>query len=249
MFEFSPPADLLHERVILVTGAGDGIGRAVARACAQHGATVVLLGRTQHKLESLYDEIVEQNWPEPIIHPLDLRQLNEDDSHQLADALQQNCGRLDGIVHNAALLGSLTPVPLYNMALWDEVMHMNLKVPLLLSRACIPLLAAREDAAILFTSTDEREKSSAYWGAYGVSKAGIDALTRILADELENNTPVRVHGINPGPVRTRMRTVAYPGEDPEQLVRPDDVVTAYLYLLGTPARDWHGKLLHIQAQD
>lgn len=246
MFAFDYGPDLLHDRVILVTGAGDGIGRAVATGCASAGATVVLLGRTQHKLESLYDEIMLHGWPEPIIHPVDLSNFTEEDSHTLASALEQNCGRLDGIVHNAALLGSLTPIPLYKMALWDEVIHMNLKVPLLISRACIPLLTQAEDAAILFTSTDSREKSAAYWGAYGVSKAAIDALTQILADELENNTPIRVHGINPGAVRTRMRAVAYPGEDLNTLPSPDEVVPAYLYLLGGPARDWHGKLLHVQ---
>ncbi|MGD9000466.1 MAG: YciK family oxidoreductase [Granulosicoccaceae bacterium] len=249
MFTFEPGPDLLRDRVILVTGAGDGIGRAVAHACAGAGATVVLLGRTQHKLESLYDEIMQQGWPEPIIHPVDLGKFTEEDSHNLAMALEQNCGRLDGIVHNAAMLGSLTPIPLYKMALWDEVMHMNLKVPLLISRACIPLLRQAEDAAILFTSTDTREKSCAYWGAYGVSKAAIDALMHILADELENNTPIRVHGINPGAVRTRMRAVAYPGEDLNTLPTPDQVVPAYLYLLGGPARDWHGKLLHVQQPD
>lgn len=246
MFTFEYGPDLLRDRVILVTGAGDGIGRAVAHGCARAGATVILLGRTQHKLESLYDEIINEGLPEPIIHPVDLGKFTEEDSHSLAIAVEQNCGRLDGIVHNAAMLGSLTPLPLYNMELWDQVMQMNLKVPLLISRACIPLLSRAEDAAILFTSTSTREKSSAYWGAYGVSKAAIDALTQILADELENNTPIRVHGIDPGAVRTRMRAVAFPGEDLNTLPTPDQVISAYLYLLGGEAREWHGKLLHVQ---
>lgn len=246
MFDYAAPVNLLHGRVILITGAGDGIGREVALGCATAGATVILLGRTQHKLESLYDEITGSGWPEPIIHPADLGKFSEQDGDTLADALAQNCGRLDGIVHNAALLGSLTPLAQYKMSLWEQVMHLNLTVPLLISRACIPLMKQSQDSAILFTSTDEHEKSAAYWGAYGVSKAGIDALTRILADELETNTRIRVHGINPGPVRTRMRAVAYPGEDLNRLPAPGQLLPAYLYLLGGDARAWHGKLLHVQ---
>lgn len=248
MFDYSADQDLLKDRVILVTGAGDGIGRAAALAYAEHAATVILLGRTQHKLEKLYDEIVANNWPEPIIHPLDLNKLDEQGALQLAAAIDQNCGRLDGILHNAALLGSLTPMQQYNLELWDQVMHVNIKVPLLISRACLPLLNLASDSAIVFTSTDSGEKSTAYWGAYGVSKAAQDALMQILADELETNTPIRVHAVNPGICRTHMRNVAFPGEDPNSLIEPSALMAGYLYLMGADATPHHGKCLNIQGE-
>lgn len=248
MFDYHAKPDLLKDRVILVTGAGDGIGRVAALAYAQHGATVILLGRTQRKLEQLYDDIIANDWPEPIIHPLDLGKLDEPAAMQLAAAIQQNCGRLDGILHNAAMLGSLTPLSQYNLELWQQVMHVNLNVPLLISRACLPLLVQASDSAIVFTSTDEQEKTSAYWGAYGISKAAQDSLMYIFADELEANTPVRVHGINPGRCRTRMRQVAFPGEDPSTATDPAELTTGYLYLMGPDARQHHGKCLDLQSQ-
>ena len=246
MFEYQASPELLKDRVILVTGAGDGIGRAAALAYAEHGATVILLGRTQHKLESLYDEIVANNWPEPIIHPLDLSKLGEEDAQQLALSIEQNCGRLDGILHNAALLGSLTPMQQYSLELWDQVMHMNVKVPLMLSRACLPLLQQAEDSAVIFTSTDTHEKTAAYWGAYGASKAALDAIASILADEVETNTSIRVHAINPGPTRTRMRAVAFPGENPNTVPAPDELVAGYLYLMGPAGKALHGQCLDVQ---
>jgi NAD(P)-dependent dehydrogenase (short-subunit alcohol dehydrogenase family) len=246
MFDYQPSPDLLKDRIILVTGAGDGIGRAAAMAYAEHGATVIILGRTQHKLESLYDDIVGHHWPEPIIHPFDLLKANEENIYQLTAALAQTCGRLDGILHNAALLGSLTPLQQYKLELWDQVMQVNVKVPLMLSRACIPLLQLTNDSAIVFTSTDPREKTTAYWGAYGVSKAAQDSLMTIMADELETNTTIRVHAINPGPSRTRMRAVAYPGENPNTVTEPANLVAAYLYLMGPDARSLHGQCLDAQ---
>ena len=246
MFEYQASPDLLNDRVVLVTGAGDGIGRAAALAYAEHGATVVLLGRTQHKLETLYDEIIANKWPEPVIHPLDLSKVDEPQMQQLALSLEQNCGRLDGILHNAALLGSLTPMQQYKLELWDQVMRMNLKVPLMLSRACLPLLQQANDSAIVFTSTDSREKTTAYWGAYGVAKAAQDSLMQILADELETNTSIRVNAINPGPTRTRMRAVAYPGENPGTVAAPSELVSGYLYLMGPDSKDLHGQCLNVQ---
>ena len=248
MFDYQASPDLLQDRVILVTGAGDGIGRAAALAFAEHGATVILLGRTQHKLEKLYDDIIANDWPEPIIHPLDLAKLDEQGALQLAAALEQNCGRLDGILHNAALLGSLTPLQQYKLDLWEQVMHVNVNVPLLISRACLPLLGEASDSAIVFTSTDDHEKDSAYGGAYGISKAAQDSLMHILADELETNTTIRVHAVNPGACRTRMRAVAFPGEDPQSVSAPSELVSGYLYLMGADARPHHGKCLDLQGQ-
>ena len=243
---YQPSATLLAERVILITGAGDGIGRAVAFACATHGATVVLLGRTVAKLESIYDEIVAAGAPRPAIYPMDLEGAVPDHYLELADRLEAELGRLDGLLHNAALLGSLTPIEHYDPVEWLRVMQVNLNAPFLLTRACLALLKRAEDASLLFTSSGVGRRARAYWGAYSASKFAIEALMQILADELDENSHVRVNSINPGRVRTAMRASAYPGENPRTLPAPQDIVLPYLYLLGPDSRGVRGQALDAQ---
>lgn len=230
--DYSPHQDLLKDRVIIVTGAGDGIGRGVAKAYAAHGASVVLIGRTTHKLEAVFDEIVAAGHPEPAIFPMQLHEATEGDFAGLAGGIDNEFGRLDGIVHNAAELGSLTPIDHYTADLWQRTLQVNLTAPFLLTHACLPLLRQAPDAAILFTSTNEHEKSSAYWGGYAVSKQGLDAFMHVLADELENSSSIRVNSIDPGAIRTHIRSKAYPGEDPNTVPDVDTIIPTYLYLMG-----------------
>ena len=219
-------------RVILITGAGGAIGGAVARALAAQGASVVLMGRSLPPLEKTYDEIIAVGHPKPAICPLDFASATAEDFHNAAALIQQEFGRLDGLLHCAATLGSLTPVEHYDAGLWSRVLQINLTAPLLLTRSCLPLLKAASEAAILFSTSAVGHKGRAYWGAYGVAQAGIENLTQILADELEANTAVRVNCIDPGTIRSRLRALAYPGEDPNGLPGPETVVPAYLHLLG-----------------
>lgn len=199
------PTDLLAERVILVTGAGDGIGKAVSLACAAHGATVILLGRTVHKLESVYDDIVTAGGPKPAIYPMDLEGAVPEDHWQLAQRVDAELGRLDGLLHNAGLLGTLTPLEHYDTLEWLRVMQVNVNAPFLLSQACLPLLKRAPDASLLFTSSGVGRRGRAYWGAYSASKFAVEGMMQVLADELDENTRVRVNSINPGQVRTRMQ--------------------------------------------
>jgi len=219
-------------RVILVTGAGGAIGGAVARALAARGASVVLMGRSLPPLEKTYDDIVVAGHPKPAICPLDFASAKPEDFHNAAALIQQEFGRLDGLLHCAATLGSLTPVEHYDAGLWSRVLQVNLTAPLLLTQACLPLLKVAAEASILFSTSEVGNKGRAYWGAYGVAHAGIENLAQILADELETNTAVRVNSIDPGPVRSRLRALAYPGEDPNSLPAAETVVPAYLHLLG-----------------
>jgi NAD(P)-dependent dehydrogenase (short-subunit alcohol dehydrogenase family) len=244
--DYTPRQDLLKERVIIVTGAGDGIGRAVAKAYAAHGATVILIGRTTHKLEAVYDEIVAAGHPEPAIFPMQLHEASVEDYAGLAGGIANEFGRLDGLVHNAAELGSLTPIDHYTADLWQRTLQVNLTAPFLLTQACLPLLRQAPDAAILFSSTDEHEKTAAYWGAYGVSKQGLDAFMHILADELENSSSIRVNAINPGALRTHLRSKAYPGENPNTLPEVSTVVPTYLYLMGDDSLGIRGQLINAQ---
>jgi NAD(P)-dependent dehydrogenase (short-subunit alcohol dehydrogenase family) len=244
--DYKPPADLLAERVILVTGAGDGIGKAVSLAFAAHGATVILLGRTTPKLESVYDDIVTGGGAKPAIYPLDLQGAVPDDHRQLAERVESELGRLDGLLHNASLLGSLTPIEHYDPIEWLRVIQVNLHAPFLLTQACLPLLKRAPSASLVFTSSSVGRRGRAYWGAYSVAKFAVEGLMQILADELEQNSRVRVNSINPGRVRTAMRAAAYPAEDPAGLLAPRDIVLPYLYLMGPDSRDLHGQALDAQ---
>ena len=217
----------LDDRVILITGAGDGIGKATALACAKRGATIILLGRTVHKLEQVYDEIKHNGGPEPAIYPMNLEGASPGDYNDLHDNIDKAFGRLDGLHNNAGWLGASTPLEIYDIELWYKVMQINLNAPFLLTKACIPLLKKSASARIVFTADD---KISAYWGAYGAAKAGQLTLMHILADELESQH-IPVNAVIPGPVRTRFRTMAYPAEDARQLPKPEDITDAFVYLL------------------
>jgi NAD(P)-dependent dehydrogenase (short-subunit alcohol dehydrogenase family) len=217
----------LDDRVVLITGAGDGIGKAVALACAGRGATVILLGRTVHKLEQVYDDIKNSGGPEPAIYPMNLEGATPQDYDDLQANIDREFGRLDALLNNAGWLGASTPIEIYDVELWYKVMQVNLNAPFLLTRACIPLLRKSGAGRIVFTAD---EKSSAYWGAYGVAKAGQLSLMQILADELESKN-IPVNAVNTGPVRTRFRTMAYPAEDMRQLTKPEEVTDAFVYLL------------------
>jgi NAD(P)-dependent dehydrogenase (short-subunit alcohol dehydrogenase family) len=238
---WQPVDDLLENRVILVTGAADGIGRAVSAACAKCRATVVLLDRNVHGLETLYDRILDAGHPEPAIYPMDLRGATPADYQSLADALDREFGRLDGLVHNAACLGTLVPLSHTGDELWYEVMQTNLHAPFQMTRACLALLERPQDAAIVFNSDRVGRHGKAYWGAYGISKAGIENMMQVLADELDTNTGIRVNSIDPGAVRTALRAIAYPAEDRNRLNLPADVANPFLYLLGPDSKGITGQ--------
>ena len=244
--DYTARADLLAERVVLVTGAGDGIGRAVSLAFAAHGATVILLGRTVPKLESVYDGIVAAGGPKPAIYPMDLEGAVPDDHRQLADRVESELGHLDGLLHNAGLLGSLTSIEHYDPMEWLRVIQVNLHAPFLLTQACLPFLKRAEDASVVFTSSGVGRRGRAYWGAYSASKFAVEGLMQIVADELEENSHVRVNSVNPGRVRTAMRAAAYPAENSAELLAPEDIVLPYLYLMGPDSRDIHGQALDAQ---
>lgn len=246
MTQYQPAAGLLAGRIILVTGAGAGIGRALAKAAANLGATVVLLGRTVSRLESLYDEICAAGNPTPAIFPLNLERAGGEDYDRLSGAIEAQWGRLDGLVQNAGLLGSRTPIGHHDVAEWQRVLHVNLTAPFILCRCLLPLLLTSEDASIVFASSGVGRRGKAYWGAYAVSKFGIEGLSQVLADELGNKPHIRVNAINPGPTRTAMRAAAYPAEDPGRLKTPEEILGAYLYLLGPDSRGVTGETFDAQ---
>ncbi|MES9945150.1 MAG: YciK family oxidoreductase [Candidatus Thiodiazotropha sp.] len=246
MQDYNPDKGLLNERVILVTGAGSGIGQAAAKKFAEYGATVVLLGRNEHRLEQTYDQIEAAGWPTPALIPFDLEKAPTEDYYALGESLYQEFGQLHGLLHNAAKLALLSRIDDFDPATWNSVIQVNLNAAFLLTQACLPLLRKADDASILFTSDRVGRKGRAYWGAYGVSKFAIEGLMQTLAEELESSQ-IRVNSIAPGPTQTALRAWAYPGEDPTSLPLPDQIMNNYLYLMGPDSKEINGQALSAQA--
>ena len=232
---YQAPPNLLDARVILVTGSSDGIGKAVALACAAHGATVILHGRNVKRLEVVYDAILAAGGKRPSIAPLDFEKAGPAEYEALCAAIALEFGRLDGLVHNASMLGERAPVEHHDIPKWLRTMHVNVNAPFILSKYCMPLLKKSSGASIVFTSSGIVPRPRAYWGAYLPSKWATDGLMHMLADELESDR-IRVNSINPGAVRTNMRLQAYPAEDRARLATPESIVAPYLYLLGPDSK-------------
>ena len=234
----STPTQILHDRVILVTGAAGCLGGVAARACASQGATVILLDKTIPGLERIYDAIVASGAPEPAIYPLDLAGANEQHYQELALVIEKQFGVLHGLLHNAAMLGSLSPIAHCSAADWTRSIDTNLNAPFLLTRALLPMMEKAADASIIFTSDSAARSGRAYWGAYGVSKIAVEGLARILADELESKGTIRVNTLVPGVVDSPMRRQAFPGENPDQRRTPESLEALYVFLFG-PASITH----------
>lgn len=235
------PAGLLDGRAILVTGAGGGLGSALAQACARLGASVVLSGRNVKKLEAVYDSIVAAGGPRPSIAPLDLERADAGHYGALADAVRNEYGRLDGLVHAAAVLGELAPIDHYDPVTWLRVMHVNVNAAFIVTQALLPMLRLSPDASVVFTTSGVSVKGRAFWGAYAASKFAVEGLMQVLADELDTTTHIRVNSVNPGRMRTAMRAKAFPGELPDTLPTPAEALAPFLYLLGPDARGVTGR--------
>tara|TARA_R110002049_G_scaffold1062_22_gene8068 strand:+ start:11332 stop:12078 length:747 start_codon:yes stop_codon:yes gene_type:complete len=244
--DYSYPDNILENRVILITGASDGIGRALALRAASLGAQVILHGRNVTKLEAVYDEIesVSSNL-RPSIALMDLASANAESYQSLASSLTEEFGRLDGLVHNAGILGERFSIEQYDAVLWQQVMHVNVTAAFALTQVCMPLLQAAEDPSIIFTSSGVGRKGKAFWGAYAVSKFATEGLSQVLADE-HRQGKLRVNCINPGATRTGMRLAAYPAEDRNALKTPDEILAAYIYLLGPDSKGVTGESLDAQ---
>ncbi len=238
--------DVLAERIILITGASDGIGKALALRAAELGAQVILHGRNVKKLESVYDAIEALDGAQrPSIAVMDLATANADSYQTIAKSLGDEYGRLDGLVHNASMLGERFAIEQYDAVLWQQVMHVNVTAAFALTQVCLPLLKQSSDPSVIFTSSGVGRQGRAYWGAYAVSKFATEGLSQVLADE-HRHSNLRANCINPGATRTNMRLAAYPAEDRDALKRPEDILASYVYLLGPDSRGVTGKSLNAQ---
>jgi NAD(P)-dependent dehydrogenase (short-subunit alcohol dehydrogenase family) len=233
--------DELQGRVILITGASAGIGRAVAISCAQHGATVLLLGRNGRRLNEVHRQITTACGDErATIVEFDLENALARDYDALFAAIEQRYQRLDGLLHNAGLLGQLAPIEHYDVPTWCRVLQVNLTAAFVLTQILLPLLKRSADASIVFTASQVGRVGRAYWGAYAVSKFAVEGLNEVLAQELSDTTTVRVNSLNPGATRTQLRRQAYPAEDANLLATPESITGPYIALLGPASRGVSG---------
>jgi NAD(P)-dependent dehydrogenase (short-subunit alcohol dehydrogenase family) len=241
LLNYVPEDNYLKGRVILVTGAGAGLGAVIAKAYAHFGAIVILLGKTTKKLEKVYDAIVAAGHPEPVIHPLNLEGANATDYEKMVHTITEEFGRLDGVVINAANLPTFTPFKHYEPELWGKVIMSNMQANFLLLRACLPALEQAEDPSILFS---DHKSNKAYFGAFGVAKAGLAAMCDILADEYDSEENfIRVNRIDTGAIRTQMRSSNFPGENPNTVARPEALLGPYLFFMGSDAEKRTGESL------
>ncbi|ASI90393.1 YciK family oxidoreductase [Vibrio mediterranei] len=243
--EYSTAPEALKGKVILVTGAGAGIGRQAALSYAEHGATVILLGRNVKNLEYLYDEIESAGYPQPAIIPLDLKGATKQNYIDMAETIEGQFGKLDGILHNASVLGTLSPFDQIDEETFDDVMQINVKSEFLMTQALLPALKKAEAGRVIFTSSTVGHSGRAFWGTYAISKFATEGMMQILADEL-SDTEIRVNAINPGATRTRMREKAYPGEDANTLKTPKDIMPLYLHLMDPSVTDVNGQCIDAQ---
>ncbi len=243
---YQAPKNLLHDRVIVVTGAGDGIGRSAAINYAAHGATVVLVGKTIEKLEAVYDEIERAGYPQAAIYPIHLSGAVMKDYRDMADTLEQEFSRLDGLLHNASILGDRKSIAQTDSEQWLEVMQVNVNAEFMMTQALLPLLEKSDNASIIFTSSSVGRTGRAYWGPYAVSKFATEGLMQTLAAELANTSSIRVNSLNPGATNTNMRRLAYPAEQPDSNPSPEQIMPIYLYLMGKDSIGINGQAFNAQ---
>ena len=243
---WTPAADSLAGRVVLITGAAGGLGHASALACAKAGATVLLADRKARTLEPVYDEIAAlPDVPQPVLQPMDLQGASPLEYQTFAGSVERQLGRLDGVVHAAVKCEGLTPLGMLSPEEWISTLHVDLSAPFLLTQACMPLLLVREDSAVVFVLDDPARMARAHWGAYGVAKAGLEGLVSILHEETDE-TSLRVHALLPAPMRTALRRTVWAGEDPAAVATPEAAAQAVLYLLSPTARAARGKVLDLR---
>lgn len=242
---YSVTQDELKGKVILVTGANRGFGKAMTLDLAKAGATVIMLGRDLGSLETAYDEVVDGGFEEPILYPLDLEGATPEHYEQLQRDILDNFGQLDGLIHNASIIGTMMPIEQYDLKLWYSTMQINVNAPFMLTQFLIPALSKSEDARILFLSSSVGRTARAYWGAYGVSKFAIEGLSKTLSEELEK-TSIRVNSLNPKRMRTKMRQMAYPAENIEKNPTPESVSPAIVYLMSKQAKSLNGEQLTLE---
>ncbi|RJE77065.1 YciK family oxidoreductase [Pseudoalteromonas citrea] len=245
MHDYKAAANALENKTILITGAGDGIGRVAALTYAKHGATVILLGKTTQKLECVYDEIVNLGYPKPAIVPLDMRGATKQNYRDLAATIEQQFGKLDGLLNNASILGSLGPLEHFCVSTFENIMKVNVTAQAMITKYMFPLLRKSPSASVVFTSSGVGRQGREFWGPYAISKFATEGMMQTWAAEV-GKTNIRINCINPGATRTSMRASAFPGEDKNTLKTAEELMPTYLYLMSESSNDVNGQSIDAQ---
>jgi|TARA_Y100000034_G_scaffold133252_1_gene198236 NAD(P)-dependent dehydrogenase (short-subunit alcohol dehydrogenase family) len=245
MHNYQAAENALANKTILITGAGDGIGRVAALTYAKHGATVILLGKTTKKLECVYDEIVNAGYPQPAIVPMDMRGATKQNYRDLAATIEQQFGKLDGLLNNASILGSLGPLEHFCVSTFENIMKVNVTAQAMITKYMFPLLRKAPSASVIFTSSGVGREGREFWGAYAISKFATEGMMQTWSKEVDK-TNIRINCINPGATRTSMRASAFPGEDKEKLKTAEDLMPTYLYLMADDSKDVNGESINAQ---
>ena len=245
MHNYQAAENALANKTILITGAGDGIGRVAALTYAKHGATVILLGKTTKKLECVYDEIVNAGYPQPAIVPMDMRGATKQNYRDLAATIEQQFGKLDGLLNNASILGSLGPLEHFCVSTFENIMKVNVTAQAMITKYMFPLLRKSPSASVIFTSSGVGREGREFWGAYAISKFATEGMMQTWSKEVAK-TNIRINCINPGATRTSMRASAFPGEDREKLKTAEELMPTYLYLMADDSKDVNGESINAQ---
>ncbi len=231
--DYLPHNNLLKDKFVVITGATDGIGRALSLSCCAYGARILLLARNEHKLNSLLQELSQLSKHTHQLYIMDLATAGEIDYIKFAEYINNQDTPIDSLVLNAGHIEALQGLRNYQLDIWLRTITINQHAPFMLTRCCIPSLELSTDPTIVFSTHD---CTKAYWGAYGVAKSAQLGMMKILADELDGDKPIRVNAVDPSPVRTKLRTTNYPGINPQSFCPPDDVVAPYLYFIGPDSK-------------
>ena len=219
----------MKNKVILITGANKGIGKTLSLEFSKMGVNIVLLGRNEESLDSVYDEIITTTSTKPLIIKCDLSNIDINSAKQISDEIMGVYGRLDGVIFNAAKLGKMSTIEDYEEDIWKEVFNINLHSAFIISKEILPALKAAPNGRIIFTSSGVAEVGKAFWGAYSASKFAVKGLAEILRDELDTTSNIKVFNYDPGKTRTSMRALAYPAEIPQDLKEPKVLFNDYLW--------------------
>ena len=223
--------NLLKNKNILITGASNGIGKSLSENLSKYGANVIMLSRNENALDAVYDSLKKIYKTDPCILKCDLENIDDEKSQEIANIISKNYQNLDSIIHNAAILEKMSDIESFDLQTWDKVMRVNLTSAFILSKYLIPLMKSSTTPRIIFTTSSVGKKGKAFWGAYSVSKAGVNALSDILSDELESISNIKVFNFDPKATKTNMRAMAYPAEDPSAIKNPDQLINYYLWML------------------
>ncbi len=236
--QYLPEQNSFSQKHIVITGATDGIGKALAIACAKNGAQLLLIAKDEHKLSALINELKQISGAKHQHYLIDFSLAGETDYIKFAEHLSEQNKAIDSLILNAGYMEALQGIRNFPLEIWLRTITVNQHSPFMLAKCCIPFLEKSSDPSIIFST---HACNKAYWGAYGVAKTAQIGMMEILANELDGDKPIRVNGVDPSPVRTKLRLTNFPGINPDKFAAPEEVISPYLFFISPDSKGITGK--------